>query len=70
MGQGSHSFLWAGFQVARGKITVTGIHNHVNCGVIFILWCNFYDGTELTNLAAGRTMQHGELRVGDPRFIG
>jgi hypothetical protein len=63
-GQESHSLLWAGLGASRGNITVSAVLNRLNYCVILVI-C-----TEFTNLAAGRIMQNGELRVGDPCFIG
>lgn len=55
--------LWAGLRATRGNITVSAIPIRLNCCLIPIR-------TELINSAAVRIMQHGELRVGDPWFIG
>ena len=46
--------------LVREKITISGIHNCQNYCEIFIVH------TQLTNMAAGRIIQPGELRVGDP----
>jgi len=56
--------LWAGLRATRGNITVSAIPNRLNYCLILMI-C-----TELINSAAVRIMQHGELRVGDPWFIG
>jgi len=52
--------LWAGLRATRGNIIVSAIPNLLNYCLILMI-C-----TELTNSAAVRMMQHGELRCGDP----
>jgi len=39
--------MWAGWQAACGKITVNGIHNHLNDCVMFTVY------TQFTNLSSG-----------------
>jgi hypothetical protein len=60
-GKGPQPLLWVGSRAGREKITISGIHNCLNYREIFILH------TQLTNMAAGRIIQPGELRVGDLR---
>lgn len=48
-GKGPHPLLWAFSRAPCRKVTVSGIPNHLNYYVIFIL-C-----TQFTNAAAGRT---------------
>jgi len=61
--QGPHLLLWAGSQAARGKVTVSGMSNCPNNCVIFIVIA------QLTNVVAGRIIQPGGPRFGDPCSI-
>ena len=54
-----HPLLWAGSRAARGKI-ITGLRNCLNYCEIFIVH------TQFTNVPAGRIIQPGAPRVGDP----
>jgi len=56
-GRGPHPLLWAGLRVARGKITMNGIPNHLNYCEIFIMH------TKFRNVAAGRIIQPGGLET-------
>ena len=56
-GKGPHPLLWAGSQVARGKIAVSGIPNRLNYSVIFVL-CTLF-----TNAAGGRGFDTHDLDV-------
>jgi len=51
---------FTGSLAALGKITVNDKPNRLNCCVIFIV------RTEIIKLAAGRVIQPGGPRVGDP----
>jgi hypothetical protein len=55
-----HPLLSAGSRDARGNIRVSGIPNRLNYCVIFIACIQF------TNASAGRIIQPGGPRVGDP----
>jgi hypothetical protein len=58
-GTGPHPLLWAGSRAARGKI-ITGVRNCLNYCEIFIVH------TQFTSVSAGRIIQPGAPRVGDP----
>jgi hypothetical protein len=59
-GKGPHRLLRAGSRAARRQIAVSGIPNCLNCCVIFIVY------TQFRNVAAGRIIQDGGPRDGDP----
>jgi hypothetical protein len=62
-GKESHRLLQAGSRAARGQITVSGLPNRLNYCVIFIVH------TQFKNMAAGRIIQAGGPRGGDPYVI-
>ena len=55
--KGPHPLLWAGSRAARGKITISGIHNCLKyCAICFMIY------TQFTNLGAGRGLETNTLR--------
>jgi hypothetical protein len=62
-GKEPHWLLQAGSRATRGQITVSGLPNHLNYCVIFIVH------TQFTNTAAGRIIEAGGPRGGDPYYI-
>jgi hypothetical protein len=59
-GKGQQLLFWAGSQATWRKITLSGIPNHLNYCVIFIVHTSF------TNVATGHIIQPGWLWIGDP----
>ena len=62
-GKEPHRLEQAGSRVPRGKITVSDVPNCLNYFVIFVMHSQF------TNMAAGRIIQAGGPRGGDPSVI-
>ena len=58
--KGPSSLLWAGSLAPREKITISGIVNCLNYCEIVVVY------TQFTNVVAGRIIQPGVPRVGDP----
>ena len=62
-GKEPHRLQQAGSRAPHGEITVSGMTNSLNYFVIFIV------DTQFTNMAAGRIIQAGGPRGGDPHVI-
>ena len=61
-GQGTQMLLWAGLQAAHEKITITGIPNHLNYHVFFIVHTLF------TKVDASCIIQPSRLQVAAPHY--
>ena len=62
-GKEPHRLQQAGSRAPHGEITVSGMTNSLNYFVIFVV------DTQFTNMAAGRIIQAGGPRGGDPHVI-